>query len=1059
MGAITLTMDEETPQTARGGYEPFFLNEFGFEVAHETENETNSNSANHNSRASTAKRQKTLTKTAECFSDSLGVDPIERVDPSSKYNQSLDKSSDSLEKVDEIREVRGLKEDHQSLESSSESLGQVDPIAVVQPTGENHQYPNKDTVVDSTESFCHPNHVDVDIKLSQSKTGTEANASEYLSMCETPEIVVSDCSGDQIVNGLECDSSDDKRECSECSSQSFFSLHPESSKIGNETTLAARDCIHPIDYDNKHSINSQISTSVEQPISVARTNQEGSEDTPGHRKQEFLTQISIEANKHNEGGTKILDSEDFQSPLLANERDIQTNKPLFKVHLTVQHSDEEGSFQKPVRRLHSEDSHSSGPAEEDGETIVMAGEPPDGGYGWVIVFAMFIISVVHPSVATCFGLVLAQIQEETGGDLYTNSQLVWIPTILFALRQLLAPASGRLAELFGIRVVSCTGGLLLSLGLMLSAFSDLRLGSLYLSYGCVMGIGLTLLVPQTVLITQSYFTSKRVAALAVGSMGVSLGSLTMPLLLQWLLTTYGVEATFLLWSGITLQTVVTTLLFHPIKRHLKAKPIPLKNIRSNQMLMPLRRRSSTGIRRGSKCNCESNVCESMLALGSMLPNRSHLGENAYRTSLSDTLEVDEILKDEDRSFVKEISCFSPIKVPCAENRLSSDEVSQNNLLERTWSNPAVDSSKPPSKKSLNRVKSSSERDLEVLPVILEERSDTEGGSFPLQSSHEDVSKSNLRPKRAGISHSRPTSRNSGRSMDSFATCRDSFETCRTSAFSDSVYCSLEILPTQLDGQSVSSKAQGNKMRWKQRICSMRKRLPSLQIVRQSIGNECHALKVSYSEVLSHKVFIISCVSSCLSRLVYTNFNTFLPLVGEEVGLKDSKVYLLIAVAALDLVAKILTAILSTCTNVSTQTLYVTGSVVSTMACFGVSISQGLTTLLISSGLFGLGLGIQMSTSAVLLVEFLGMRLLAKSFGLSLFFVGTTGLALMPLGGALQDAVGNYRSTYYFLTVFAAGPALMWTLGLRLVKWMDGERELPGKKKKRQWFNQTDPLSK
>jgi hypothetical protein len=63
-----------------------------------------------------------------------------------------------------------------------------------------------------------------------------------------------------------------------------------------------------------------------------------------------------------------------------------------------------------------------------------------------------------------------------------------------------------------------------------------------------------------------------------------------------------------------------------------------------------------------------------------------------------------------------------------------------------------------------------------------------------------------------------------------------------------------------------------------------------------------------------------------------------------------------------------------------------------------ALSGNLKVLYTSCFLMGSGIGVQSSTSSVLLVEAIGMALLSRGLGLILFFVGILGLIVMPLNG-------------------------------------------------------------
>ena len=57
--------------------------------------------------------------------------------------------------------------------------------------------------------------------------------------------------------------------------------------------------------------------------------------------------------------------------------------------------------------------------------------PPDGGYGWMIVFASFMIHVIADGVAYSFGIFVVEILEYYQG--VSRSAVGWIPSILIGV--------------------------------------------------------------------------------------------------------------------------------------------------------------------------------------------------------------------------------------------------------------------------------------------------------------------------------------------------------------------------------------------------------------------------------------------------------------------------------------------------------------------------------------------------------------------------------------------------------------------------------------------------
>ena len=63
-----------------------------------------------------------------------------------------------------------------------------------------------------------------------------------------------------------------------------------------------------------------------------------------------------------------------------------------------------------------------------------------------------------------------------------------------------------------------------------------------------------------------------------------------------------------------------------------------------------------------------------------------------------------------------------------------------------------------------------------------------------------------------------------------------------------------------------------------------------------------------------------------------------------------------------------------------------------------TVAWDIVTLGVCCGLYGFCAGACMSIGPVLLVEYLGLKLLPHSFGLMLFMNGISGFAVLPLTG-------------------------------------------------------------
>lgn len=145
-------------------------------------------------------------------------------------------------------------------------------------------------------------------------------------------------------------------------------------------------------------------------------------------------------------------------------------------------------------------------------------EAPDGGWGYVVAFAFFIVEVFTYGTIKSFGIFLQDLMEEFGE---TNSRVSWIISICIFVMTFNGPLSSIMTSRFGFQIVVMLGGLLISAGTIATSFTS-SVNQMYLTYGLVAGFGYCLTFLPTVTILSQYFNRHRSLVTAVASTGESL---------------------------------------------------------------------------------------------------------------------------------------------------------------------------------------------------------------------------------------------------------------------------------------------------------------------------------------------------------------------------------------------------------------------------------------------------------------------------------------------------------------------------------------------------------
>ncbi|XP_048404161.1 monocarboxylate transporter 5-like isoform X1 [Stegostoma tigrinum] len=186
-------------------------------------------------------------------------------------------------------------------------------------------------------------------------------------------------------------------------------------------------------------------------------------------------------------------------------------------------------------------------------------EPPEGGWGWVIVFDLFAINVLAMGILKSFGILSAALQETFQASM---EQISWIGSIMSCVRLTAGPIACIFCAKIGEKQTGILGAAMVSTGLFLSSFVD-RIAFLYVTLGLLAGCGFAFLSQAAALNTTKYFRRKLTTACAISRSGTGLTFAVAPFL-QYLLNEYGWRGAILILCGLTLHLIPLGMLNRPI---------------------------------------------------------------------------------------------------------------------------------------------------------------------------------------------------------------------------------------------------------------------------------------------------------------------------------------------------------------------------------------------------------------------------------------------------------------------------------------------------------------
>jgi MFS family permease len=152
--------------------------------------------------------------------------------------------------------------------------------------------------------------------------------------------------------------------------------------------------------------------------------------------------------------------------------------------------------------------------------------PPDGGYGWVVVAASFVVHLLVLGNIYSFGVLFPVYI-----DVFKSSQgaVAWVGSISACLMTGCGAYTGVYADEYGNGLMVFCGGLFVAVGFFLASFST-ELWHLYVTQGFIAGIGYSLAFISGVSVIGQWFSKKQGLAVGIAVAGSGLGQFLLSLI-------------------------------------------------------------------------------------------------------------------------------------------------------------------------------------------------------------------------------------------------------------------------------------------------------------------------------------------------------------------------------------------------------------------------------------------------------------------------------------------------------------------------------------------------
>ncbi|XP_030375422.1 uncharacterized protein LOC115624737 [Scaptodrosophila lebanonensis] len=663
-------------------------------------------------------------------------------------------------------------------------------------------------------------------------------------------------------------------------------------------------------------------------------------------------------------------------PLIEKSHELRSSRKLPPCSALGKSSKRSNAAKRTLQRRKESAKDSSATTTRSGSEIA---EPPDGGYGWFIVFGAFSVQFWVAGLVKSYGVLYVEIMETFPSSTATVAS--WIPAILSALCLVLAPLSSALCQRFSCRSVVFVGGIFCALGMILSYFATNLLHLLF-TFGILTGIGGGLSTTPGIVIVSQYFDKHRALANGICVSGTAAGSFILPILIKHLAENWGFHGTILILGGCMLHVCVSATLYRPISEYTHSQPDdatkPLNDLPNPVMLT-----SSTYL---DACELPTDLnnkfiehlfLEKKNQLNDYYNEKNQLQPDAQDKSAQES-------DDEVKDIIGETTFIKPMKKVRSSGLLHSVE---DLSTDSTWvyrKHSGTDSNRGSRRRRnvfandeiISKIQAHLEKPLSPPSIV------TRGLSKSMEIPTPVSNLSELKQTHGHILDGQLAESNATYSVD---------------VFDD-------------DSNDNDDDDDGDEQ---PRTC-------------------CERIEMYLDiSLLQDPSFILMCLSVTLMSVGCPYMLYYLPAHTISIGYNKSEAGYLVAISAvLDLCGRLGLGWLSDLQlfdRKKTFTLCIFGA---GLAVLTIPFASTLVWLGLSAAVYGLCLGSWYVLMPVLLADIFGTDRISSSYGLVRMFQSIGAISVPPLAGLLRDVTGDYEICFYCMgscMILGCTPLIIWTI--------------------------------
>ncbi|MPC37344.1 Monocarboxylate transporter 12 [Portunus trituberculatus] len=593
---------------------------------------------------------------------------------------------------------------------------------------------------------------------------------------------------------------------------------------------------------------------------------------------------------------------------------------------------------------------------------------PDGGWGWVIVAASFMVHCIADGITMSFGVFFVELLN------YFNegkSLTSWVGSLFMAIPLLAGPLASILTDRYGCQTVTICGALVACLGFFVSAFVN-TIPMLLLTVGVITGLGLAVCYVAAIVIVAFYFEKKRSLATGIAVAGSGIGTFLFAPLIQYLMDHWGWRLSFILLAGVMLNMVVCGALMRDLEWTPRHSSSTNRNVRATPA--PSSHRGSTshssetvGVRGGNLALPSLDELRRLVQSGdvaALLSPEEHPAET-LRGSASMVLLP---------TFLSRSHALPPDVIPCLSSRTNAYEVVSQmypHLLSHSLSS-TLEQVLPQGEKKSQKSQTHKEKMSEYASTTITSIGSSGGYSQdPRAAAHP---QSRLLPPATFLSHARQSMTYRG-AMLNIQRYRLRASSC-PDIYRNSI---ITIAKAQDEADWTYLDDMGEML------------------------TAC--VDVTYCMDASYLVFA---VSNFVLYVFYDTVYMYLTDYAQGVGISaDDSANLISVIGILNCLGMVVMGYVGDRSWSSPVLIYNISMVVCGLSVLVMPFITNYWLLALASAVFGLFISANYALTSVIVVELVSLEAFSKAYGLLLLIQGLANLIGPPLVGFIADTTGSY----------------------------------------------------